>query len=90
MACVIGVRPQQVKTTTSGDARRPSLLDGNIHGGLLDDDYAAFRDNPKVARQVADMLIDAHFPSSYRDDILRATGFAGSSPEPPPGRQRRK
>ena len=70
-------RPEQVTTTTSGDAHKSSLLEGNIHGGLLEDDYATFRANPAVAREVADMLIDAHFPSSYHDDILRATGFAG-------------
>ena len=72
-------RPEHVTTTNSGDAHRSSLLGSDIHGGLLEDDYATFRANPEVARQVADMLIDAHFPASYREDILRATGFAGSS-----------
>ncbi len=76
-------RPEHVSTTKSGDAHRSSLLDGDIHGGLLEEDYAAFRADPPFARQVADMLIEAHFPSSYRDDILRATGFVGGSREPP-------
>lgn len=68
-------RPEQVTTTKSGDAHKSSLLDSDIRGGLLADDYAAFQANPDVARQVADMLIDAHFPSSYHDDILHATGL---------------
>ena len=81
-------RPEHVTTTKSGDAHRSSLLDGNVHGGLLEDDYAAFRANPEVARQVADMLIDAHFPSSYRDDILRATGFVEGDQDTVPDRQK--
>lgn len=81
-------RPEQVTTTRSGDAHKSSLLDSDIHGGLLDDDYAAFQANPEVARQVADMLIDAHFPSSYRDDVLRATGIVEGGQFAPHGRQR--
>lgn len=66
-------RPEVVTTTKSGDPHKSSLLRWNIHGGLLEDDYAHFRANPAIALQVADMLIDAHFPDTYRDDILRAT-----------------
>ena len=80
-------RPQQVTTTKSGDAHKSSLLDRDIHGGLLEDDYATFRANPEVARQVADMLIDAHFPSTYRDDILRATGFMEGDRDAPSPKQ---
>lgn len=76
-------RPEQVTTTPSGSPHKPSLLKGDVRGGLLADDYAAFQSNPASARQVVDMLIDAHFPSSYRDDILRATGLAGSSRDVP-------
>lgn len=76
-------RPESVTTTKSGDAHKSSLLKGNVHGGLLDEYYAAFRENREVALQVADMLIDAHFPSSYRDDILRATGIVESGREAP-------
>ena len=68
-------RPNAVSTTSSQDAHRSSLLAGNIHGGLLEEDYAAFRERPMLARQVADWLIDAHFPDTYREDILAATGL---------------
>ena len=81
-------RPEQVMTTKSGDAHKSSLLDSDIRGGLLADDYAAFQANPGVAREVADMLVDAHFPSSYHDDILRATGLVGSGGHAPRVRPR--
>ena len=80
-------RPEIVTTTKSGDAHKSSLLDGNIHGGLLEEDYATFRVNRGFALRVADMLIDAHFPSTYRDDILRETGFVEGDREPPPPKQ---
>ena len=67
-----------VATTSSGDALRRSLLARNVRGGLLEDDYDAFRENPALAYQVADWLIDAHFPETYREDILTATGIAAS------------
>ena len=80
--------PRAVTTTQSGDARRHSLLEENVHGGLLEEDYLAFRAHPIVAWEVADMLIAAHFPDTYRDDILQATGFAGSAGELRRPRQR--
>ena len=76
--CADGVwevdNPEIVTTTRSGDAHKSSLLSGNVRGGLLADDYRTFRERPDVTWQVADMLIAAHFPDTYRDDILRATG----------------
>ena len=68
-------RPEQVTTTRSDDAHVKSLLDNDIRGGLLQEDYLALRHNPHLAWQIAESIIDAHFPQSYRDDILRATGF---------------
>ena len=72
---------RKVAITKSGDARRPSLLEHNVHGGLLQEDYFAFRAHRIIAWEVADMLIEEHFPDSYRDDILRATGFVGGAGE---------
>ena len=72
---------RKVAITKSGDARRPSLLEHNVHGGLLQEDYFAFRAHPIIAWEVADMLIEEHFPDSYRDDVLRATGFVGGAGE---------
>ena len=79
---------ESVTTSKSGDALKSSLLNGNVHGGLLDDDYAAFRESREAALNVADMLIEAHFPSSYRDDILRATGIVKGNRDAPRPRRR--
>ena len=68
-------RPELVSTTAgSGDALKSSLIRQDIRGGLLEEDYVAFRREPLLAWRIAESLIDAHFPESYRDDILRATG----------------
>ena len=69
--------PQLASVTASGDAHRSSLRKWNLHGGLLAADYQAFQADPRLAREIADSLIDAHFPQTYRDDLLRATGIAG-------------
>ena len=68
-------RPEKVTTTRSGDAHVKSLRDNNVHGGLLEGDYEALSRNPRLALRVAESIIDAHFPESYREDILGATGI---------------
>ncbi len=67
-------RPEQVTTGPKGDAHVSSLVGQDIHGGLLEKDHVALRRNPRLAWRIAVSIIDAHFPDSYRDDILRATG----------------
>ena len=89
-------RPELVTTNLdSGDAHVKSLVREDIHGGLLEDDYLAFRRNRHLASRVAGSMIDAHFPESYRDDILQATGIgmamywvAGSEAEGQLGEER--
>lgn len=69
-------RPELVSTNPrSKDAHPSSLIAQDIHGGLLEEDYVAFRRQPRLAWRITDSLIDAHFPDSYRDEILRATGI---------------
>ena len=68
-------RPDSVTETRRGDAHVGSLKKNNIHGGLMEDDYQAFCRDPQLARDVALSLIEAHFPESYRDDILEAVGI---------------
>ena len=69
-------RPDLVTTNPrSGDAHPKSLLDHNIHGGLRVEDYVAFQRDRGLAWRIANVLLDAHFPDSYRDDILQATGI---------------
>ena len=69
-------RPGLVEQTASLDATRESLIKHNIHGGLHAEDYDALRASTGLAIAIADSIIDAHFPESYRDDILDAVGIA--------------
>ena len=59
-------RPRLARLTASGDAWRASLRAANMHGGLPAADYEAFRANRRLAREVAEALVDAHFPPTYR------------------------
>lgn len=68
-------RPEEVTTTRSDDAHVKSLRANDIHGGLLEEDYLALRRDPHLAWRIAESIIEAHFPESYRADILRATGL---------------
>lgn len=68
-------RPDLVTPNSSGDASPKELRDLNIHGGLYEEDYIAFRRNPRLAWRTVNLLLDLHFPGSYREDILRATGI---------------
>jgi len=69
-------RPEQVTTNPrSGDAHVSSLVGQDIHGGLLEEDYVALSRHPRLASRLAESIIEAHFPESYREDILQATGI---------------
>ena len=68
-------RPHLVGTTSSGDVRRTDLIQHDIHGGLKQADYDRLRKDPALGLQVATSLLEAHFPESLHDEILRATGF---------------
>ena len=69
-------RPELVTTNpVSGDAHASSLIRQDIHGGLLEKDYVVLKGNPRLAKRIAESVLDAHFPDSYRDDILQATGI---------------
>ena len=71
-------RPERVTTTPKGDAHVSSLVGQDIHAGLPVQDYVALRTNPRLAWRIAESIIGAHFPDSYREDILRATGVDGA------------
>ena len=68
-------RPALVGTTGSGDAFVTDLRHHDICGGLTESDYAAFRADPGLALQVAQELVDAHFPDTLRIEILEATSI---------------
>lgn len=81
-------RPDLVTTNPrSGDAHPSSLLGQNIRGGLHEDDYDAFRQDRRLAWRIVDLLLDSHFPDSYRDDILQATRIDEALREIPLGEE---
>ena len=68
-------RPNLVRTTASGDAHKACLVDHDIHGGLLPSVYEAFRKDPHFALRVAESLVEAHFPSTLHEAVLKSTGI---------------
>lgn len=74
-------RPHLVTTTPSGDAHRTSLVDSDIHGGLPAAVYDAFHNDPDLALLVAESLVEAHFPDTLQEQVLRATGVYGALSE---------
>lgn len=75
-------QPHLATLTASGDAWRASLRDANMHGGLPAADYEAFQANRHLAREVAEALVDAHFPPTYRADLLQAAGIVEAAERP--------
>ena len=58
-----------------GNAHKSSLLQQDIHAGFPKAIDAILRDNEELAERVARSLVDAHFPSTLHEEILRALGI---------------
>ncbi|MFP4228974.1 MAG: phosphorothioated DNA-binding restriction endonuclease [Salinivenus sp.] len=54
---------------------KAELREKNAHGGFTDAVYRAFQHTPSFRREVARMLLSAHFPSSLHSDIADAVGL---------------
>ena len=65
----------RVTVGSGGDAHKSSLLRLDTHGGFPQAIHAALRDNKELAVQLASSLVDAHFPNTVRDEVLRAVGI---------------
>lgn len=68
-------RPHLVRLYPNGVGSPKDLIHENIRGGLKASDYAEIRSNPAVGLQIVMSLLEAHFPESLHQVILRATGF---------------
>lgn len=71
-------KPGLVRTTTAGGAYRTDLKRHEVHGGLKQADYSAFRTNPRLAIRVAEDLVASHFPATLQDEVLEATSILAS------------
>ena len=52
-----------------------SLRRTNAHGGFPEDVFEALRSNRGLAIEIADMLVDAHFPGTRYASLLQAVGI---------------
>ena len=65
----------QITETGSGDAHIGSLRRENARGGLPVDLFLALQQDRMRALDIAFALLDAHFPETLHEDILRAVGI---------------
>ena len=65
----------RVTVGPGGNAHKSSLLRLDAHGGLPKAIHTALQENPELAVQIASSLVDAHFPSTVRDEVLQAVGI---------------
>ena len=61
-----------------GDAHKSSLLRLDAHGGFPKAIHTALQENEELAVQIASSLVDVHFPSTVRDEVLQAVGIESS------------
>ena len=66
---------KRISETKYGHAKVTSLRCEDAHGGLSREIYQAFRENRKLALEIAYSLVDAHFPDSLHDRVLQAAGI---------------
>ena len=65
----------RITKTSSGDPHIGSLRREGARGGLPVDMFRALRQDRATALDIAHSLLDAHFPDTWHDDILRAVGI---------------
>lgn len=54
---------------------KTELREKEARGGFPDDIYQAFRDDRELRREIAQLLLSSHFPSSLHEDIGAAVGL---------------
>ncbi len=72
----------RITETLSGHAHIGSLRRERAQGGFPAEVFLALRQDKVTALDIAYSLLDAHFPDTLHDDILRATGINTDQPEP--------
>ena len=66
---------ERITVSPSGDAHVSSLRRENAHGGFPRNVFASLQADRKLAVEIAYSLVDAHFPPSLHNDVLRAEGI---------------
>ena len=65
----------RITQTLSGHAHIASLRREGAHGGLPTDVFLALRQDRVTALDIVYSLLDAHFPDTLHDEVLRAVGI---------------
>lgn len=65
----------RIGQTASGDALKSDLVRYDVSGGFHDNIASELQNNHKLANEIIQSLLDAHFPSSFHEDILHAIGI---------------
>lgn len=64
-----------IRQTASGDAYITDLRSYNVSGGFPEPIAYQLQNDSKLAFEIIQNLLDAHFPFSYHEDILQAVGI---------------
>ena len=77
----------KIRQTKSGDAYITDLRRYKVSGGFPEPIALRLRNDPKLAFEISQNLLDAHFPASIHEDILQTVGI--EFPVQIPNRKRR-
>ena len=61
--------------TSSGDARKSDLINGDISGSFPEKIRTELTRNPKLFSQIVQNILNAHFPATIHEDILQSIGI---------------
>ena len=65
----------KIRQTKSGDAYINDLRRYEVSGGFIEPIALCLRNDPKLAFEIIQNLLDAHFPASIHEDILQTVGI---------------
>ena len=65
----------RIRQTASGDALKSDLVRYEVTGGFPEEISHQLQNDSKLAFEIVQSLLDAHFPSSFHEDILQTVGI---------------
>ena len=65
----------KIGQTASGDALKSDLVDYKVSGGFHEEIAYKLKNNRRLTSEIIQSLLDAHFPSSFHEDILLSVGI---------------
>lgn len=68
--------------SSSGDARKSDLMNGDVFGSFPKKVRTELTSNPKLFSQIVQNILNAHFPTTIHEDILQSVGIDLSIKDP--------